>query len=252
MLSVFQAFPEAVVERDFCGITPLYLIYHGSKDPSILKSMLKFRPSLALKKIHSFAGPDMVRLVCSPWEALVDTNAVDVRRNAELSSQWEKVVLTVSAAHTSIHGHRNQQNHELHVALELPCSPKILSWFIRMYLNQVKIPMADGKLPLHAFLSSKSFANHKETDSLIQMFVDIHPESAQTWYSGKLPIHLAIELGCTWANGVHRLLYSYPESRQMTDCHSRLFPFMMAADHSSDLNTLFHLIREGPELLQQA
>lgn len=249
--SVFEANPDAVLERDFCGITPVYLIYHGSKDPSILKSMLKYRPSLALKKIHSFAGPDLLRLVCSPWEALFNTNAADVRRNAELSNQWEKVVLTVTAAHTCLHNLKNEQTHELHVALELPCSPRILSWFVRMYPNQVKVPMTDGKLPLHAFVTSKIYINNKETDSLIQMFLEIYPESAGSWFRGKLPIHHAIESGCTWTNGLQRLLYAYPEARQMPNSESRLYPFMMAAYDSCDLNTLYNMIREGPEMLQQ-
>ena len=248
--SVFEAHPDAVLERDFFGITPLSLIYHGSKDPSILESMLKYRPSLALKKINSFAGPDLVRLVCSPWEALLDTNAAAVRRNPELSNQWKKVVLTISAAHTCLHNHKHEQNHEMHVALELPVSPKILSWYIKMYSYQVKIPMADGKLPLHAFVTSKVFANHKETDSLMQMLLEIYPESAGTWYRGKLPIHLAIESGCMWTNGLQRLLYAYPEARQMPNSQTLLFPFMMAADDSCDLNTLYNIIREGPEMFQ--
>lgn len=246
---VFEAYPEAVTERDFCGVTPLYLIYHGSKDPDILKSMLQFCPSLALQRMHSFAGPDLVRLVCSPWETLEGKNAVDVRRNADLSKQWEKVVLTVSAAHKCRHKNQNEQTCELHVALELPCSPKVLSWFIRMYPDQLRIPMADGKLPLHAFVSSKAFIDDKEAEKLIQEFVELYPESARIRYRGKLPIHLAIGSSSLWTNGLERLLCAYPEARQMPDLSSSLLPFMIAADDSCDLNTIYHLLREAPEMV---
>jgi hypothetical protein len=210
--------------------------------------MLKFRPSFALKRIHSFAGPDMLQIVCSSWETLEDITEVGIRRNADLSRQWEKVVLTISAAHTCRHQNHTVQTHELHAALELPCSPKILSWFIRMYPDQLMIPMKDGKLPLHAFASSKSFVNHTMANYLFQLFIDFYPDAARIWWNGKLPIHLAIESGCLWTNGLRRLFYAYPEGRQMPNCKSGLVPFMMAANDSCDLSTLYSLMREGPEI----
>lgn len=238
------------MERDFCGMTPMYLIYHGSKHPTILKSILQYRPSLALKRSSSFSGPPLVRVVCSPWESMLEgTNAVDVRRNVDLSKQWEKVVLTVSAAHKCQH-HENLTTHELHVALELPCSPKVLLWFMRMYPEQLEIPMIDGRLPLHCFVSSPTFITHKEADSVIQQFLKLYPEAAKIRCDGKLPLHFAIESGCVWHNGLKRLLYAHPTARQLPVDHSSMLPFMtMAACETSDFSTLFSLLREDPELL---
>jgi hypothetical protein len=246
---VFEANPEAVMERDFCGMTPMHLIYHGSKHPNILKSILQYRPSLALKRSCSFAGPQLVRVICSPWESLLErNNAIDVRRNVDLSKQWEKVVLTVSAAHKC--RHENLTTHELHVALELPCSPKVLLWFMRMYSEQLKLPMTDGRLPLHCFVSSPAFITHKEADSVIQKFLELYPDAAKIRCNGKLPLHFAIESGCVWNNGLERLLYAYPAARQLPVDNSSMLPFMtMAACETSDLSTLFSLLQEGPELV---
>jgi hypothetical protein len=246
---IFEEHPDALVERDFCGTTPLYLVYHSSTDPKILKSMLKFRPSLVLERIHSFSGPDMLQIVCSSWAMLQGVTPADVRCNADLSKQWEKVVLTVSAAHTCRHEKHPVQTHELHTALELPCSPEILSWFIRMYPDQLMIPMTDGKLPLHAFASSKSFVEHTMVNDILQLCIDFYPNAARIWWNGKLPVHLAIESGYLWTNGLQRLLNAYPEALQMPNYMSGLVPFMMAANDSCDLNTLYSLLREGPELV---
>ena len=174
---------------------------------------------------------------------------VNIRGNPDLSKQWEKVVLTVSAAHACRHEKPTVQTHELHTALELPCTPKILSWFIKMYPDQLMIPMADGKLPLHAFASSKSFVEHTMVNDVLQLFIDIYPDATRIWWNGKLPIHLAIESGYLWTNGLERLLYAYPEARQMPNYNSGLVPFMMAADDSCDLNTLYSILREGPEMV---
>lgn len=238
------------MERDFCGMTPMYLVYHGSKHPSILKAILQHRPSLALKRICSFSGPDLVRLVCSPWENMLKgTNAEDVRHNVDLSKQWEKVVLTVRAAHKCRHK-ESDRTHELHLALELPCSPKILKWFLRMYPEQLRVPMADGKLPLHHLVNSPAFITHKDADTILEQFLVLYPEAAKIRCNGKLPLHLAIESGCLWTNGLKRLLYSYPDARQMPADKSNMLPFMMMATcETSDFSTMFSLLREGPELV---
>lgn len=233
------------MERDWCGVTPLYLVYHASMPCSTLKSMLEYSPNLALKRINSFSAPDLVRLVCAPWEAMIGKTAEEVRNDTELSNQWNKVVLTIRAAHE--YRHKHQPLHELHAAISLPCSPKILSWFIQMYPHQLRIPMNDEKLPLHVFVTSRAFCNRQGADGILQRLLELYPEAASIPWKGQLPLHLAIQCGCTWTlGGLQRLLYAYPLARQIVDVESNLYPFMMM---HSDPSTRYCLLREGPEVL---
>jgi hypothetical protein len=111
--------------------------------------------------------------------------------------------------------------------------------------------MADGKLPLHSFCSSLELVNQKEAKHVLQLLLDFYPDAAIVSFNGKLPLHFAIESGCSWENGLEAVFYAHPEAMQSLDCSTGLYPFMIAAaDDQSDLNSLYSLIREGPELLK--
>lgn len=209
--------------------------------------MLHFSPGLALRRMNSFSAPNLVRLVCAPWEAMKGKTAEEVWKDPELLNQWNKVVLTIRAAHECRHKH--QPLHELHAALSLPCSPKMLSWFIQMYPHQLQIPMEknEGKLPLHSFITSRTFCNRRGADGILKCFLEHYPEAASVPWKRQLPLHLAIKSGCTWGvGGLKRLLYAYPLARQIVDEESKLFPFMMI---HNDPSTRYCLLREGPEVL---
>jgi len=251
---LFESYPVAITERDFCGETPLFLVYHKSKDPRILKAILAFQPFLAMHRVHSFAGPELMQVICSPWERLAATSAATVRGHEALGDQWEKVVLTCVAAHKCRHGASKNGNNtkELHVALELPCSPKVLCWFIKMYPEQAHIPLDNGMLPLHKYVSTRELLNQPGAADVIVALVTSNPAATSTMYKGNMPLHLAIEAGCRWEKGLRELLYSGPEALELPERSSNLLPFMMAATSSSnfDLCTVYMLLREGPMQIQ--
>jgi hypothetical protein len=249
---LFETYPKAITERDFCGENPLFIVYHKSKDPRILKAMLDFQPSLATQKVHSFSSPDLVTLVCSPWEKLEASDVAVARILESFSNQWEKVVITCSAAHKCRRA-RNKEIHEikeLHLALELPCSPKVLSWFIKMYPEQVSMPLSDGMLPLHRFLSTRELIHQTGAANVMAEFIAAYPPATCTPFRGNMPLHLAIASGCHWEKGLRRLLYFGPEALQLPEHRSRLLPFMLAASSEVDLGTVYALLREGPTQLQ--
>jgi hypothetical protein len=249
---IFEAYPSAVIERDFCGTMPLFLVYHESKHPNILKFILERCPSMVHTKLSSFSRTDLLRLVFSPWEAMQSKKAERINDDPDLCNQWQKLVLTVTAAHRNTYPiSREHSIYELHIALELPCPPKIVSWFARMYSFQLSIPMPDGKLPLHTIVSSKFYMSHSDCAILMDTFLELDLMTVRIKQNGKLPIHLALESGCVWERGVRSLFYSFPECRFVYDTHTLLFPFMIAAvDSTSNLNTLYQLVREGPEMLK--
>jgi hypothetical protein len=231
---------------------PLLLVYHESKHPNILKFMLELCPSMVHVKMSSFSRTDLMRLVCSPWESLESKKAENIKDDPDLWNQWQKLVLTVTAAHRNIYPSSSKKsNNELHIALELPCPPKIISWFARMHPGQLTITMADGKLPLHFLVSSRFYMSHVDSASVMDTFLELNPMAARIRHHGKLPIHLALESGCLWDSGIKSLFYSFPECRCMFDSRTLLFPFMISAvDSLSNLDTLYHLVSEGPEMLK--
>lgn len=250
---LFETYPSAITMLDFCGETPMSLVYHKNKDPCILKGILEYQPSLASQRIQSFSGPDLVQLVCSPWKNFDTRNAAVIRNHKELSNQWEKVVLTCTAAHKCRHlrSKHDQDTKELHIALELPCSPKILCCFLRMYPEQANMPLPNGMLPLHKYVSSKELLKQTGSSDVIAELIATTPAASSTLYQGNSPLHLAIESGCKWDDGLCQLFYSAPNSLQLLGANSKLFPFMMAATIDPiDLNTVYSLLREGPILIQ--
>jgi hypothetical protein len=82
--------------RDFCGESGIYLLYHPSKHPGILKSIMSQQPSLALHRSNSFSNKELVHQVCDPW-----TNTLDLKPTSD-DAAWIKLVVTVQAAHRSI------------------------------------------------------------------------------------------------------------------------------------------------------
>lgn len=67
----------------------------------------------------------------------------------------------------------------------------------------------------------------------------------------KLPLHLAIERRIKWNDGLSAIaLKGDPRTMKSRNPHNGLYPFMAAAvcGKSSDLNAIYSLLKEGPEL----
>lgn len=67
--------------------------------------------------------------------------------------------------------------------------------------------------------------------------------------SGRLPLHMALETGKPWNQGVKCLVDAFPESVSIADRSSKLFPFQLAA--TGDLSSAFELLRLDPTLLER-
>mmetsp|Transcript_31069 Transcript_31069/g.47585 ORF Transcript_31069/g.47585 Transcript_31069/m.47585 type:complete len:566 (-) Transcript_31069:104-1801(-) len=69
--------------------------------------------------------------------------------------------------------------------------------------------------------------------------------------SGRLPLHLAIASNKRWNEGVKDILNAYPDALMLTDKHTMLLPFMLAAaTDKPDLSTIFELLKSNPVLVQ--
>jgi hypothetical protein len=263
---VFVAYPTGVVMRDFCGESGLYLLYHPSKHPRILKSILSQQPSLALHRSNSFSNKELVHQVCDPW-----TNTLDLLTPASDDASWIKLVITVQAAHRA----RFHETHAgvdvdemkdddlLHMALELQLSPTLIYHFARLYPEQARRPMPPRVgllLPLQYVVQQTRFATDKGTSSLIRLLIQECPEAVTLPCLGgggqsMRLLKVALSNNFRWSNGVKELVYACPEALHEPDPVSNLLPFMMAsvaalttAGIEGDVNTVFCLLREAPLL----
>jgi hypothetical protein len=91
------------------------------------------------------------------------------------------------------------------------------------------------------------------TKKLVDWLLEVHPHAcSMPDSSGRLPIHLAIASGKEWENGVQSLANGFPGGVSIADPSSGLYPFMSAATSTSDLTTIFELLRFSPHTITVA
>jgi hypothetical protein len=134
--TLFDAQPDAILERDFCGELPFYLLFRPKTDPRVLELVLNRNPSLALLEEKNFSGSQsLLQRLCAYWVELRtrasfssmaflparnnnnnDNNVNNssqyrdnlltrskVRSEPKLLDRWNKLVLTARAAHRITH-----------------------------------------------------------------------------------------------------------------------------------------------------
>lgn len=242
--------------KDFCGDTPLFLLYHPSKDSRILQHALKKMPSLAVFKEHSFSGQPLVSRICAPWTSKeIFPTRTEMQTNATLKDRWTKLVLTVRAAHTYTTGQEensieySESARELHVALEYSCPPMVLCHFVEMYPEQASMTMKKfASYPLHYYLGCCEFVNCSRVT--VQRLIKAFPQAVHERHDGRLPLHLALLQGRAWNDGIQDLVFAGPESLDCAEPSTGMVPFLQAAASEwSDLSTVYCLLRENPAVI---
>ena len=250
-MALFDHFPGAVLEKDFCGDLPLYLLFHPSKDVRMLQYVLSQRPSLALFQENTFSGQPLVKNICAPWSTQTKLSRNDVESDEVLKNRWTKLVLTVRAAYAHAKGQKQNSNiPQLHVALEMACcSPVVLCQFIEMYPEQVSMPIGiDGIFPLHYFLATHNVT--KGSDRVISRLIQTFPQACKECHRGRFPLQIALSSGYTWSSGIRDVAFADSSILEKADLESGLIPFLQAAMASGgDLNTSYCLLRENPSLV---
>ena len=154
-----DAYPDSILQADYCGELPLYMLFDPKVHSNILEHVLRTRPSLALFVEKRFSGSHtLLQRMCTQWMNTVrkinatTTNSRTndaaviphemVCSNSTLSNQWTKLVLLVKAAHRVSALHAENRIPELHVALQMRSLPQaIRCQFVELYPEQASIPM---------------------------------------------------------------------------------------------------------------
>ena len=206
-------------------------------------------PSLAVHKENTFSGQPLYKRLFAPWASKqLPVTKPDKVRNEMHKDRWMKLVLTVRAAHVHMSGETDIQP-ELHVALRVACPFPVLIRFVELYPEQASmLMMTDSCYPLHFFLLRHDVT--RESQSVVQSLISAYPEAINRCCQGRLPLHLAIDSGRKWENGVEDIVYAGPNNLDCVDPHSGLVPFLQAASlPSTDLSSVFSILRENPAVL---
>lgn len=248
---LFDGFPDAILFQDFCGDKPLYLLYHSSKDYRILEHVLDRMPSLALHKEHSFSGQTLIARICEPWTSNeIASSRTDIATNPMQKNRWMKLVLTIRAAYAFTKESKQKYNiPELHLALKIGCPPPLLSQFLEIHPEHASIPMEGSEcLPLHYYVE-KSKAVF-ESKFVVKRLIRAFPAAVHQLCNGRLPLHLALEAGMKWDEGVSELVSAAPEYLDHKDVSTGMIPFLVASSNDEcELSTLYSLLRENPAVL---
>lgn len=68
--------------------------------------------------------------------------------------------------------------------------------------------------------------------------------------SARLPLHIALEAGKSWHQGVGALVSAFPEGVGIIDQSCRLYPFQLAVI-KNDMDCAYELLKRNPSLLEQ-
>lgn len=101
--------------------------------------------------------------------------------------------------------------------------------------------------------AASNLASHHPT--VIEILLRTNTEAASQGAclidpSGRLPLHIALQTGKAWKQGVRCLVEAFPESLSIADRSSKLLPYQLAGA-KDDLDCTFELLRRNPNLLVQ-
>ena len=282
---LLRANSEAVHERDYEGLTPLLRLWvryfvilgddviQGVKGPADLtgelgeawhKTELLLRCAyLGLPAIDPHAAPSN-----NPMHFVMSGGIPGITKG--LSQQ-------AGALHTTFQA--------VHAAAAVDCPRPVVKIATIIYPHQVDEKDENGMTPLLIAARAPIFKvrdlsdegylledrihgdvtdndeNHQEDDdnspgqpSVIEILLSASAFSACVPDPhGRLPLHLALESGKRWTQGIKDIISCYPEALGIPDCQTGLLPFQIAAMGANpDLTTIFEVIRTNPSLLQLA
>ena len=110
---------------------------------------------------------------------------------------------------------------------------------------------SSGNTPLHILVSHevKSNIGSKLNSFAIDLFTKVYPQASKVRnFSKRYPLHLALESGKEYKNGISSLIESHPDSLEYRDPKTGLYPFMQC--RSQSLDSSFQLLKSCPHLVQ--
>lgn len=239
--------------RDDDGDTPLHWALEGYMSARRVNELLKH--SKAALSAKNTAGK-------VPFELFV-TNFIDSEwKEHEITGKeaWESIqgYLKVIDNHNDLEGDEQQEWLPLHMLANSSFIFPEVFYDIAMHYGKDDMSKLDynGRLPLHLACarSSRCETTCKEDASFAQKLVVEYPQAAYkaATKSKRLPIHFAVETRKP-LKLIAALLKAYPNSLNVKDPRTGLWPFLLAASNNDEtIDSSYSLLRADPSIVQLA
>ena len=106
---LYKANRSALITPDFCGISPIALLFFDSCPIEMLKEILVLCPeTFALHKTNS--GKSILEELTNSWTIKIQNKGItpfQVRRDPKLMLQWEKIICTAMSVRETVVGSKN-------------------------------------------------------------------------------------------------------------------------------------------------
>jgi ankyrin repeat protein len=246
---LLQANSAAVNERDYEGLTPLLRLW---------------------VRYFVILGDDVIAGVKGPADL-----------TGELGEAWKKTELLLYCAYVGSlkPGPSAKAFRPMHAASAIDCPRPVVKIATIVYKDQLLLRDENGLTPLliasktpiykvrdlsddgymledriHGDDTDDEMAYEEDIDTSQSSVIDLLMEAAPSAAciadpSGRLALHLAINTGKRWHQGVKAILDGHPDALSKDDVASCLIPFMQASIvQRPDTGTIFELLRRDPAL----
>lgn len=208
-------------------------------------------------------------MICSMTtnKILNETKTDNFERNFFLSksdfySAWDKLEAIVRAAYLS-YAPPNAPFLLLHALIELDCPLKIIRLGTMAHPEQIVERDYGGRVPVAKVASPE----RQRMEQLLRqrncirmllrpkdMFASLEAVTVQD-NDGRFPLNSSLVNGGRWFFGVRELFFAEPRVASTRDTLTGMYSFMIAAlrkgeDVESDIDTIYSLLRECPEVLR--
>jgi hypothetical protein len=272
--ALLQAFPGGAETPSRHGDLPLDIACRYNASIEVLRELVKDHPDAVGQS--SKWGTTVLNAL---WEGRIYStiNSLSTDEEVEEENQsaalfWQKMQVLLQALATSRQQAQGQSTDTLYivhavVALgSLGCPNEVLEYVLQNYPEQVSLPDALGRLPLHIVVgpaqwSHRSRRKYKPREQqVIVRLLEMHPPGARTLDptepAGRYPLHTALTCRHQWETGVKELFEGAPEAIALPDPVTGVYPFQLASipirSTAVDIDTIYHLLRSQPVVLEEA
>jgi ankyrin repeat protein len=175
---------------------------------------------------------------------------------------WKKLCIVLKYTYLALHGHSICDESIpiplVHALIECGANPKIVQYVIKKHPDEVVKRDQFGKTPL-SIAASKVEIMPEMIEILLQADKmnkgGIVRSARMADKEKRLPLHLAVESGRTWANGVEKITIAEPLALETRDIKTKMYPFMLAAIPSykwdnTCFDTIYSLLRAAPHVVK--
>ena len=224
--------------------------------------------------------PCLLDGVDASWASIADIFEAIVEQKVELSNYelgpvWNKMMTLIYCAYYGSMKYVKevmlkcpQDMLPVHSAVYCAAPASVLRLLIHLHPQHLLRRDKNGDTPLAMSMKSPSYeqqwcegcrnqTNHHERYSHVEVILSAAPEAAKIAnHNGRLPLHMAIENGMYWSDGLEDIFMAYPHGAHFQDTTNNLLPFMNACQSkvsqssSSELLTnSYLLLRADPSVL---